>query len=306
MHHGTRESFDYLECSACGCLQIAQIPGNLDRYYPPEYYAQVANPDLLRHGTGTSRLRRSWTTRRLSAGRFERLFAGRRYGRFEWFTRTATGVDDAVLDVGCGSGKLLWRLHREGFRDLTGIDPHLGPTLPTSPSGPTRTMEAGPRFERVAVEAHRGEYRLVMAHHSFEHVEDPRNAFRALARLVASGGWLLLRIPLADSWARHHYGADWVQLDAPRHLHLHTRRSIDRLAADFGFRVAHVVDDSGPFQVWGSELYRRGVPLVSSRSLRRSVLEGRTRATARIRTQWLRAVSRGDQACFYLQREVTP
>ena len=31
---GTRDTFEYLECGSCGCLQIAEIPDNLLKYYP--------------------------------------------------------------------------------------------------------------------------------------------------------------------------------------------------------------------------------------------------------------------------------
>ena len=39
MMFGTRESFTYQLCSACGSLQISDIPDDLSRYYPDGYYA---------------------------------------------------------------------------------------------------------------------------------------------------------------------------------------------------------------------------------------------------------------------------
>ena len=56
------------------------------------------------------------------------------------------------------------------------------------------------------------------------------------------------------------YGADWVQLDAPRHLVLYSLAGLRRLAEAEGFDVELVVFDSTGFQVWGSELVRRGIP----------------------------------------------
>ena len=116
------------------------------------------------------------------------------------------------------------------------------------------------------------------------------------------GGHLLLRVPLADSWARRVYGPAWVQLDAPRHLHLHTRQSIDVLARRFGLRVVHVTDDSGPFQIWGSELYRRGESFVGAGRGGLRVLGWRERFAMRKRARKLARQGLGDQACFYLQR----
>ena len=53
MMFGWREEFEYLECARCGCLQIAEIPSDLAKYYPREdYYAykpprQKRYPDWL-------------------------------------------------------------------------------------------------------------------------------------------------------------------------------------------------------------------------------------------------------------------
>jgi SAM-dependent methyltransferase len=290
---GTRESFSYLECRTCGCVQIDRIPADLASFYPATYYTKQATGGRQRRIRTASRLRSVWTRWRLARGWAGRPWAGRRYARFEWFARTGVQPDSAILDVGCGSGRLLWRLHREGFQNLTGIDPQL--------AAPMRLQES-PRLERVTLDRHQGRYRLVMAHHSFEHLEDPRAGFRDLARLVETGGWLLLRIPLADSWARDHYAEDWVQLDAPRHLHLHTRASIAMLASAFGFRIEHVADDSGPFQIWGSELYRRDIALSEAGRGGRRLAGVWARWGARRQAKKLRQAGRGDQACFYLQR----
>lgn len=297
MYSGSREGFGYSTCTICRCLQIDEIPSDLGRFYANGYFTQRAKPVSGMNERKASSIRRGWTAARLAAGPLLRPLAGRRYGRFDWFTRTQTRIDDAILDVGCGSGRLLWHLHREGFRDLTGIDPHLGRWT----SG-----EHGPRFIAEALEDHEGQYHCVMSHHSFEHVADPPRAFGAFARLVAPEGWLLLRIPVADSWAREHYGRDWVQLDAPRHLHLHTRASIDRLASDFGFRVREVVDDSGAFQVWGSELYRRDVALSEAEKYGRPHLGWGHRLRAELQAARLRRRSLGDQACFYLEHGPKP
>ena len=33
MQFGTGEEFDYVECAGCGCVQIAEIPADLQRFY---------------------------------------------------------------------------------------------------------------------------------------------------------------------------------------------------------------------------------------------------------------------------------
>lgn len=291
---GTREVFDYHECRRCHCLQIVEIPADLERFYTTDYYTGRQSRRPVGGGwSGLQAGRRAISRLRLVLARRMSLRLGRRFAGFGWFVRTRTGLDDAILDVGCGSGRLLERMARAGFTRLTGIDER----LPAERSG-----GPGPRLLRIPLEEHVGRHHLVMAHHSFEHVRNPRAAFRAFARLVEPGGWLLLRTPVADGEARRCYAEDWVQIDAPRHLHLHTRASIEALAREADFRLMHVEDDSGPFQVWGSELYRRDVALSGAGRGGARVFGWPARLAFRWRARRWRRAGRGDQACFYLQR----
>lgn len=162
------------------------------------------------------------------------------------------------------------------------------------------------RLRRGSLEAVAGDYDLVMLHHSFEHMADPHRAMAAVARRVRPGGWALVRVPVADSHAWEVYREDWVQLDAPRHLHLHTPRSMARLAETAGFRIDGVEWDSSAFQFWGSEQYRLGMALSAPGSLSRGRRHGPfSRRQLRC---WERAARRlnregkGDQAAFYLWR----
>lgn len=50
MMFGTREVFQYFECTDCGCVQILSYPDDIARQYPKEYYCGVADrTDQARH-----------------------------------------------------------------------------------------------------------------------------------------------------------------------------------------------------------------------------------------------------------------
>jgi len=97
-----------------------------------------------------------------------------------------------------------------------------------------------------------------------------------------------------------------VQLDAPRHLFLHTLKSMEILAAGSGFKVRDVVFDSTDFQFWASEQYQRDIPLKDKRSYALDPANSlfspseilRFKETARE----LNRNGEGDSACFYLYK----
>src|ERR1700722_13550952 len=49
MMFGWGDEFEYLECPACGCLSLVDVPADLSKYYPESYYSMVpGNSSVLR------------------------------------------------------------------------------------------------------------------------------------------------------------------------------------------------------------------------------------------------------------------
>jgi len=259
MMFGFGDEFDYLECSACGCVQIERIPPDLSRYYPAAYYSFS---DAA--GARPMHPARMWLRRRRNAA----LVKGRDpvgawlARRFPEPNLACLGFlhlreTDRILDVGCGAGNLLRALHDIGFRDLHGIDAF----IPSEGHDrPGLTIRKGSLGDLA------GTYDVILFHHSFEHVPDPAETLVAARDRLTPNGVCLLRIPTVSSLAWRHYGTDWVQFDAPRHLHLFSREGIARLADRVGMAGLEIRDVSTAFQFWGSEQYRKGIPLESERS----------------------------------------
>jgi SAM-dependent methyltransferase len=170
--------------------------------------------------------------------------------------------DARILEVGCGNGYYLLALFELGYRTLWGIDPFMDQrAVRTSPV----RLESRSILDVDPVE---GPVDAVLFNHSFEHIAEQHETIERARQLLCSGGVCVIRIPTVSSWAWDHYRCDWVQLDAPRHLYLHSRDSLALLAAQHGFAVERVVDDSTAFQFWGSEKYRQGLSLASSKTSR--------------------------------------
>ncbi|MDT7602626.1 MAG: hypothetical protein QOF61_623 [Acidobacteriota bacterium] len=321
MFAGTREPFTYVECAACGTLQLRDVP-DLARYYSGDYYSLTAIADVDERAglSAMRRLARSlgararrgvaayYCARRATLGAARHPIgwlasrALKRYARdFPAYLKDAAyhlklDLNSAVLDVGSGAGTTLLLLSQFGFRDLTGIDPFLDADI-SYPSG-VRVLKA----ELCDLSR---QFDLILANHSVEHVSDPRETLKEIRRLLKAGRYAIVRIPVAArAWQL--YGADWVQLDPPRHLHLFTAAKFRALAEDEGFGVDEVRHDSTAFQFWGSEQYVRDIPLSDARSYlvnpEASVFSREQIARWEDEAAHLNARGEGDQAIFYLRK----
>lgn len=307
MYYGTRELFDYYVCAECGTLQIVNVleGEELARHYPRKYYSYTvaAQPGFFQ-----------WMT--TQRDRFElhegRQFIGALISALPPGVRSLIGTPDAsgdvvkmlgdlnlrrdarILDVGCGGGMLLDRLARAGFTQLAGADPFIEEDGVT-PLGV-------PLVKRFMNEVS-GEYDVIMFNHSLEHVPDPVETLKAAQERLAPGGVILARLPTTSSEAWTTYGKDWCLIDAPRHTVIPSRRGMELAAEAVGLRVEKTIDDSNSSQFFGSEAYRRGIPLPELAGLGaifknfglRKMLSWERRSVA------LNRQGRGDQAGFVMR-----
>jgi SAM-dependent methyltransferase len=261
MMFGTREAFDYFECSACGCLQIGEYPADIAKHYPPNYYS------YSNETTGNTLFERF---KRRLRDRYEITGKGYLGRRFSWSSRNsllhllAPVLQDRnhrILEVGCGAGALLRELHAIGFKRLHGADPFIEKDIRVD----RRLVIQKNELSRVE-----GRFDLVMFHHSLEHMPNQPRVFADIAARLVDGGRCVIRVPLSSSYAWKHYRTHWVQLDAPRHFYLHSIRSLELLASRVGMRLDRTVYDATSLQFWGSEQYARDIPLLDPRSYAQS------------------------------------
>ncbi|MBK6512458.1 MAG: class I SAM-dependent methyltransferase [Haliea sp.] len=233
MYFGTRDEFEYQQCAACACLQIVAIPENLGQYYPDDYYSKHVKQQYRDHAP-PSALRELKLNACLGKRRLLSLvlFFLREPRLPPWVAYLDINSRTRILDVGCGAGKLLLKLGKKGFRFLEGVDPFIDETI---------TYDNGVKIYKNQIwniareEDARNGYDLVMMHHSLEHIPDQHRTLSAAYDLLNKNGLLLIRVPLSCSWAWQHYRENWVQIDSPRHLYLHSIKSIEVLAQKHGF-----------------------------------------------------------------------
>lgn len=300
MMYGLRETFKYFECSCCGCLQIADIPSDLSKYYPSNYYSFNAAVD------SASSIKKLLKRIRDNFAVFDKGILGRILYRFnpdvsglKSLAKLALKKDMRIIDVGCGDGKLLCSLREIGFRNLLGVDPFVTGDIDYS---------NGVRIVKNDLANIDGAWDVVMFHHSFEHIFDQLGVLNSVNRVLNDNGTCIIRVPITSSFAWRHYGVNWVQLDAPRHFFLHSIKSMNILAEQAGFRIEHIMYDSTGLQFIGSELYVKDLCLfdVDTGGIKTpsSFFSPSELRKFSAETKLLNERHDGDQAVFYLRKNI--
>jgi len=310
MMFGTRESFEYSQCAGCGCVALSQRPADMARYYPADYYSFSVRPGQ-EIPQRDSVLRKFLRCRRTAFLLKDHDIIGRLVSSVKppepllaeyisWLRNCHAHLDSRILDVGCGTGRFLKELAWYGFNDLSGVDAFISVDNIDGP---------GLRIRKGSIDNVEGTFDCIMLHHSFEHMDDPLAVCKHIVRLLSKRGYALIRIPTVSSYAWQHYKERWVQLDAPRHIFLHSLESMKILAEKSGLIIRDIVFDSSDFQFWASEQYKLDIPLNDPRSYARDRTAGIfTEAQIKEFQQkaaQLNAQKQGDQVCVYLSRAAT-
>jgi len=290
MHIGTFDSFEYFECSNCKCIQIVEIPDNLEKYYPSSYYSfQERSVKKSFFSPLINSIKKKivgfYNGKENIIGRVLAVFIS---NPFSWLNNVKVNFSSRILDVGCGTGRLLLSMQRAGFEKLIGIDPFIQSDINYCNSL---------NIYKKNIFQIDGEFDLIMLHHSFEHMEQPLHVLKKLKSILAKNGVILIRIPVAGGFAWRKYREHWVQLDAPRHFFLQSSTSMQLLCDSAYLKITNVIYDSSIFQFTGSERYLRGITL-NSGIFPFSKTEIRKFTDETIR---LKKLGDGDAACFYIK-----
>lgn len=298
--YGLREKFTYFECLDCGCLQIVDLPLHLEKYYSNNYYsfnkANKSNPiNKIKSLLEIERNRYSFFLEGI-LGRCVNIKYS--YPEGELLRKLGIRKDWNILDIGCGAGSWLFSLSELGFTNLYGIDPFVD----------TDINEGSVNIKKGTIhDLHKSQkFDLIRSNHSFEHISDQYETLIKIKELLAPRGLCIISMPVKTETIWKKYGTYWVQIDAPRHLIIHTVASFKILARKAGFEVSDVIFNSTAFQFWGSEQYMKDIPLKSEKSYsvspHKSMFSKKMISYYHHEAERLNHESQGDQAIFILKQ----
>ena len=248
---GSRDSFDYLECSECGSLSLLEVPSDMSAYYGNEHYGSFSD-------TKSSYLKNFF---RVSRNKYAFLRKGGLIGQFLNWLRPLTydhtcianycELDDKILDVGCGAGWYINWLHEIGYTNVNGIDPFIDKD---------KFYRNGVTVKKKYIHEVDEKYDAILSHHQFEHVPDPLKILSDIKSKLNPDGICILTVPVAEDLYRK-YKQNCYLIQAPQHFFLYSIDGFLILAKKAGFNVELMHRDATTTAMWYkySELWEEDI-----------------------------------------------
>jgi len=117
-------------------------------------------------------------------------------------------------------------------------------------------------IKKKSIHEMQGTYDVIRLSDSFEHVTDPLETLLSIERLLADDGLCLISMPVFPNAAFEICGVNWFELDAPRHLYIHSVNSMEYLCEKANLQIVSVNYNASKLQFTSSLLYQRGIPCV--------------------------------------------
>lgn len=151
------------------------------------------------------------------------------YLRFMTLAREPLGK---LLDVGCGGGRFLNRMKKRGWQ-VEGIDFDEQATQRVASRYQIKTYVGD--LTQCALPDN--SFDAITMSQTIEHLYDPLTTLRESLRILKPGGILIMTTPNVDSIGVHEFGQFWRGWEAPRHLHLFSVDSLQRITQGAGFEI---------------------------------------------------------------------
>jgi len=140
-----------------------------------------------------------------------------------------------ILDIGCGFGETLG-YHQERGCEVYGVEADDNIKRVVQQYG--FNVQVG-LFDANLYEPEYFDY--VTMDQVIEHISDPLNALKGVARILKPGGVAILSTPNAGGWGLKVFGRKWEHWHIPYHLQIFSKRSMEKYARLAGLQLEQTV-----------------------------------------------------------------
>jgi 2-polyprenyl-3-methyl-5-hydroxy-6-metoxy-1,4-benzoquinol methylase len=257
---GANYPWRYFRCQGCGGVQLEPVPSEaqLDEFYNLTYKVEAK-----RHLQQMTTL----------GGEMLDFLESKSPGR-------------TLLEIGCSYGGFL-RLAKSRGWTCVGIE--------ASASAASEARMVGLEVYGGTVQSNLSSlgsrrFDVIAMWHVLEHFPDAHHVLRHVSGLLASGGYLMLRTPNAESMGARLLGRRWEWFYAPEHIFLYTARGLRHLLEQFDLKVESITSQRGDAQTLLSQAVS-ALGSFSIEKLRHGL--GKTRNGLEKKSMRLRALHQG-------------
>ncbi len=187
----------------------------------------------------------------------KRIFSPLKHSIYPYFDIIKNA--EKVLDIGCGKGLFLDVLKAQGKKTY-GLEPDTNAVKILKQKGHHAIQG------NISASTYDDNYfDLITMFQVFEHIEDPASLLKEVYRILKPGGSFILETPNSDSNLAANKNF-WRALEFPRHLILHSPKSIKELLTKTGFQSDIFVRVS-PTDIKETFFLKKEIKSVRSKSL---------------------------------------
>jgi SAM-dependent methyltransferase len=156
-----------------------------------------------------------------------------------------------ALEIGCGSGSVLGFLKYYGWQ-VAGVE--------------LSEVAAIRAKSELDIDVFVGDlcdapfepnsFDFIRMSHVIEHLPEPLETLRMVARLLKPGGTVYIETPNVNSFACKKFGRHWFAWEAPRHLYLFTPATLERTVTAAGLKMKELRTSTHEEYLW-AEVFRR-------------------------------------------------
>ncbi len=196
-------AFRVMRCSRCGLVCVNPRPGNIIDYYR-EYHKRSLEKDVFLS---------------LSPNRVKKIKKLKNGGR--------------ILDVGCGFGKFLFEMSKEGWQ-VYGNDISQVACDNARKEFGLKNIYNG---ELLSLNFPENFFDVITLWHALEHLEKPKETLKRIYQILKDDGLLVIESPDFSSLLSRFFKDKWQALELPRHLYHFSGRTLRKLLKSAKFEI---------------------------------------------------------------------